>query len=90
MTDASVSPKDFARLETKLDRMTEAIENLVIIEERQTVDRAKIQENAIDLRTLETEVRALERKVEKWLNLVFGGGFVVMIAFEVLKTFWSK
>ena len=96
-----VSNNDFARLETKLDRMAETVEKLVLIEERQSADRLKIQENSkkiddveddfeVQVKILEEDVRRLERKVDRWLNMILGGAFVFMVAFEMIKLIWVK
>lgn len=96
-----VSNNDFARLETKLDKMAETVEKLVLIEERQSADRLKIQENSkkiddveddfeVQVKILEEDVRRLERKVDRWLNMILGGAFVFMVAFEMIKLIWVK
>ena len=96
-----VSNNDFARLETKLDRMAETVEKLVLIEERQSADRLKIQENSkkiddveddfeVQVKILEEDVRRIERKVDRWLNMILGGAFVFMVAFEMIKLIWVK
>ena len=96
-----VSNNDFARLETKLDRMAETVEKLVLIEERQSADRLKIQENSkkiedveddfeVQINILNENVRMLERKVDRWLNMILGGAFVFMVAFEMIKLLWIK
>lgn len=81
--------------------MAETVEKLVLIEERQSADRLKIQENSkkiddveddfeVQVKILEEDVRRLERKVDRWLNMILGGAFVFMVAFEMIKLIWVK
>lgn len=60
------------RLENKVDRLTEAITHLVRIEERQMTHGVRIGEIEDRVTTLETEHRATDGKVERWINRGIG------------------
>jgi hypothetical protein len=69
---------DVQRLEAKVDRVYEAVERLVRLEERQETQGARI--GALEQRAaaLETAHRATDRKVDAWVNR--GVGMVALLA----------
>lgn len=74
---------DFTRLEEKVDKLTDAVTQLVLLEERQIQlgRRLESAENSIVLHAeairalgerMQTEVYALHSKVDKWVNRGMG------------------
>jgi hypothetical protein len=76
----SYPDNNLARLEDKVDALTDAINKLVLIEERQTVQGAAL----IDLTK---RVTATEQVVDRWINRGVGVWAVVACSFAVFKVF---
>lgn len=63
---------DFVRLEEKVDRVAAAVEKLVLIEERQSTQAARIDK--LEARMLANEQTAdkVDRKIDQWINRGIG------------------
>lgn len=81
----TVSAKDFERLEAKFDRMAEAVENLVLIEERQTKQNERLGILEVRQQSIEDEFRGLQRRVDRWVNMMFGAFGVLTLAWEIFR-----
>ena len=70
-------PEDFARLERKVDLLSEAVSKLVLIEERQVTQGQRI--GAVEQRcaAIEAAQLAIDRKVDQWINRGVGVWAVV-------------
>lgn len=77
---------DLLRIERKVDRLSDAVEKLVLIEERQTTQGGRI--GLVEQRTaaLEASLRATDRKVDMWINRGIGVWALAATLFAVLKT----
>jgi hypothetical protein len=77
---------DLLRIEHKVDRLSDAIEKLVLIEERQTTQGGRI--NSVEQRTtaLELAVRTTDSKVDKWVNRGIGVWAFAAALYALLKT----
>ena len=75
----------FARMESKIDKLTEAVTRLVLIEERQTRQGERI--GALEQRAAVIEDKALvtKEKLDKWINRGVGVWGVVLALFAIYK-----
>lgn len=71
---------DISRLEGKVDTLTAAINKLVLVEERQTVQSASIA-------SLTTRITSTEQKLDMWINRGIGFWSLVITLFAAYKTF---
>lgn len=78
-------PEDFRRLEEKVDKLTDAVMRLVLIEERQTTQGARI--GALEQRVTAVEVGTIktEQTVHKWINRGIGVWAVAAVIFAVAQ-----
>ena len=67
-----IHPSDFARLEKKVDKLTDALNKLVIFEERQMNQGVRIGDLEKELAISQASLAALERKVDQWVNRGMG------------------
>lgn len=79
---------DFARLEAKVDRLTQAVERLILIEERQTAQGQRLGALEQRVATLEGATRANERKLDQWLNRAWGAYAVAAAAGAIAMRFF--
>jgi len=63
---------DFARLEAKVDQLTQAVERLILIEERQTAQGQRLGALEQRVAALEGATQATDRKLERWINRAWG------------------
>ena len=73
-------------IEHRIDRLTLAVEKLVLIEERQTAQGARIALVESRISTLENSQRATDSKVDMWINRGIGAWAIAATLFAVLKT----
>lgn len=89
MQMVSLHPDDFRRLEQKVDRLTDAIQRLIIIEERQSTMGERI--GALESKTSvnEDSIYKVDRKVDQWINRGIGVWALMVTLFAVIE-FGSK
>jgi hypothetical protein len=76
---------DFHRLETKVDKLGEAIQKLILVEERQATQGARIGVVEQRMSSLETAHNKLDRKVEMWINRGIGVWGLAVTLFALLE-----
>lgn len=81
----SVTSADFNRLERKVDKMADALQQLVRVEERQTNQGVRIGETEKELVTLATKIDAIDKKVDQWINRGIGVWAVAVTLWAVFE-----
>lgn len=76
---------DFKRLESKVDKLTEAVTRLVLVEERLSNQGERI--GRVEQRISVTEVAhtKLDNKVERWINRGIGVWGLAVTLFALLQ-----
>lgn len=79
------SQEDFVRLENKVDKLTDAVLRLVLLEERQSAqgERIGIAEQRIAVN--ESTLSRVDAKVERWVNRGIGAWGIAMVLFAVIQ-----
>lgn len=79
------SNEDFNRLESKVDKLTDAVMRLVLLEERQTnqAERLSILEQSIA--STDRYVTKVDTKVERWINRGIGAWAVAAVVFALVQ-----
>lgn len=86
MEDAqSISATDFRRMESKVDKLTDAVMRLVLIEERQTTQGERI--GAVEQRCAvnETAISNTDKVVHRWINRGVGAWGVALVVFALME-----
>lgn len=81
----AVSPEDFRRLEQKVDRLTDAIQRLILIEERQSTMGERIGTCESRIAVTEVTIQKVDTKVERWINRGIGVWAVAVVMFTLLQ-----
>lgn len=81
---------DILRLETKLDKLTEAVMRLVILEERQTHTTEMLHQLQKNQTETEDNLRKLERSHEKWVNRGVGAWALVCALWAAVEMFIKR
>ena len=68
----SVSEYDLAKLEKKIDRITQALDNLIRLEERFALQGTRIGDLEKEVVANKANISAIEKKVEQWINRGIG------------------
>jgi hypothetical protein len=76
---------DFLRLEAKVDKLTDAVMRLVLIEERQTTQGERIGQCETRIAVNEAAIAKTERKVDQWVNRGIGVWLAVASVFAIAK-----
>ena len=76
---------DFKRLETKVDKLTDAVGKLILFEERQANQGERI--GAVEARCSvhETSIGRVDRKIDQWVNRGMGVWAAAAILFALLQ-----
>ena len=80
-----VSQDDFRRLENKVDKLTDAIQRLILIEERQSSQGERIGKCETKIAVHETMLGKTEKKVDQWVNRGIGVWVSAAILFSILQ-----
>jgi hypothetical protein len=76
---------DFQRLENKVDKLTDAVMRLVLIEERQTTQGERIGACESKIAVNESAIAKTERKVDQWVNRGIGVWLAVAGLFTLIQ-----
>jgi hypothetical protein len=76
---------DFLRLEAKVDKLTDAVMRLVLIEERQTTQGERIGACETKIAVNEAAIVKTDRKVDQWVNRGVGVWLAAMVLFTLAQ-----
>lgn len=82
-TDNGFDVAQLQRLENKVDKLTDAVTQLVRVEERQINHGVRIGEVENKVTLLQHGVLAVERKVDQWVNRGIGVWGVALLVWTV-------
>jgi hypothetical protein len=77
--------QDFQRLENKVDKLTDAVMRLVLIEERQTTQGERIGACEAKIAVNEAAIAKTERKVDQWANRGIGVWLAAMLVYSIVE-----
>ncbi len=80
---------DFRRLESKVDKLTDAVGKLILFEERQANQGARISAVETQLSVHESMLQRTDRKIDQWVNRGMGVWAAAAVVFSVVQ-FWKK
>jgi hypothetical protein len=80
---------DFRRLEGKVDKLGDAIQRLIIIEERQSSQGERIGRVEQRVAAVETAASKTDRMVQMWINRGIGVWGLAVVVFTMVQ-FGSK
>ena len=80
-----VFSEDFKRLEGKVDKLADAIQRLILIEERQTTQGERIGKCESAIAVNEATIQKVDTKVERWVNRGIGVWAVAVVLFALLQ-----
>ena len=76
---------DFKRLESKVDKLTDAVSKLVLVEERLANQGERIGRVEQRVSVVETSHQKLDRKVEMWINRGIGVWGLAVTLFALVQ-----
>tara|TARA_R110002126_G_scaffold2017_1_gene11861 strand:- start:493 stop:768 length:276 start_codon:yes stop_codon:yes gene_type:complete len=82
---AQPSQEDFNRLENKLDKLTDAVLRLVLLEERQSAQGERIGAAEQRIAVNESTLSQVHSKVERWINRGIGAWAVAVVLFAIVQ-----
>jgi hypothetical protein len=80
---------DFRRLESKVDKLTDAVGKLILFEERQANQGARIGDVETKLGIQEVHLQRIDKKVDQWVNRGVGVWAAAAIVYSLVQ-FWKK
>lgn len=80
---------DFRRLESKVDKLNDAVGKLILIEERQANQGVRIGAVEAQLSVQEAMLQRVDRKVDQWVNRGVGIWAAAAIVYSLIQ-FWKK
>jgi hypothetical protein len=81
----AINDDDFKRLESKVDKLTDAIQRLILIEERQSSQGQRIGAVEQRMAAAETSVSKVDSKVDKWINRGIGVWVAAAVLFSLIQ-----
>lgn len=77
--------EDLRRLELKVDKLTDAVQRLILIEERQTTQGERIGRCESAIAVNEVAIAKTERKVDQWVNRGIGVWLAASMIFAIFQ-----
>jgi len=75
----------FLRLEAKVDKLTDAVMRLVVIEERQTAQAERMTAVETKVTNNDAAIIKVDRKVDQWVNRGIGVWLAAVSVFALVK-----
>ena len=79
------SDPGFLRLEAKVDKLTDAVMRLVVIEERQTAQAERIGAVEAKVTATEAAIVTVDRRVDQWVNRGIGVWLAAVAVVSIIK-----
>jgi len=79
------SNEDLRRIETKVDKLTDAVTRLILVEERQAAQGMRIVSLEDKTEDLDNKYQKVDRKVERWVNMGMGAWAIVVVLFALMQ-----
>jgi hypothetical protein len=79
------SDPGFLRLEAKVDKLTDAVMRLVVIEERQTAQAERMTAVETKVTANDAAIIKVDRKVDQWVNRGIGVWLAAVSVFALVK-----
>lgn len=76
---------DFRRLEGKVDKLTDAVTRLILIEERQTTQGERIGKCETAIAVHDSQISKVDKAVHMWVNRGIGVWVAAGAVFAVIK-----
>jgi hypothetical protein len=80
---------DFRRLESKVDKLTDAVGKLILFEERQATQGARIGAVEAQISVHDAALHRVDRKIDQWVNRGMGVWAAAAVVFSLVQ-FWKK
>ena len=80
---------DFRRLESKVDKLTDAVGKLILFEERQATQGERIGSVEIKLGVHDVSLQRVDRKIDQWVNRGVGVWAAAAIVYSLVQ-FWKN
>jgi hypothetical protein len=80
---------DFRRLESKVDKLTDAVSKLILFEERQATQGERIGNVEVKLGIHDATLLRVDRKIDQWVNRGVGVWAAAAVVFSLVQ-FWKK
>ena len=77
--------EDLRRIETKVDKLTDAVTRLILVEERQSAQGVRIGTLEQKAVKFEEDISRVDRKVERWVNMGMGAWAIVVVIFAFVQ-----
>jgi hypothetical protein len=85
-----MTPDDTRLIHEKLDKLTEAVSRLVLIEDRQAAQNERMAALDRRLEVAEVEITKVDRKVDRWVQRGIGAYSLAATAFAVWQAFGGR
>jgi hypothetical protein len=82
--------EDFKRLESKVDKLTDAVMRLVLIEERQSTQGERIGKVETKMAVMETAHTKLDRTLHMWINRGVGVWVTVAVVWAFVQFVFKR
>ena len=80
-----LAAEDFRRLEGKVDKLTDAVTRLILVEERQTTQGERIGKVEVTVAAHDVQITANRAEIDRWVQRGIGAWFVAAGVFAILK-----
>ncbi len=81
----ALTDEDFRRLESKVDKLTDAVTRLILIEERQSSQGERIGKCEVELAAHSVSINKTDRKVDQWINRGVGVWGAAIVLFTLVQ-----
>ncbi|CAB4126079.1 hypothetical protein UFOVP73_4 [uncultured Caudovirales phage] len=80
-----LAPEDFRRLESKVDKLTDAVTRLILVEERQTTQGERIGKVEVTLAAHDVAIAGNRQQIDQWVQRGIGAWAVAAVLFAIVK-----
>ena len=81
----AMNDTDFQRLEAKVDKLTDAIQRLILIEERQSSQGERIGKCETQIAVHDSAINKTDRVLHQWINRGIGVWVAAAVVFAMIQ-----
>lgn len=78
---------DFSRLESKVDKIADAVSKLVVLEERQSHMKSEVDDLKAEMAEMKEELNKTQQTLAKWVYIGHGAITVIVVLWSVFTFF---
>lgn len=89
LQDSPATRADIDRIESQIEKLTEAVHRLIVVEERQSTMGQRLNALEREVAAVSKHATNLESSLARWINRGIGAWAVAALVFAIVNASWG-